>query len=315
MTRCFPTMYRGRVCRWLRAVAIGACLMIAPSAFAQDAAKTQPVLEPTKKNVPYAESPHERQVLDIYVPQQPAGAKGAPVVFWIHGGGWQVGDKTQVALKPEAFTRRGFVFVSTNYRLLPHVDMGTLIRDVAKSLGWVHKHIAEHGGDPEQILVMGHSAGAQLAAILCTDHRYLQAEGVPFTALKGCVPVDGDTYDIPAIIETAETRRRVHKQPQAKYGHREKFGIDPAKHVDFSAVTHIAPGKGIPPFLIVYVNSHPDTSAQADRLGSALREAKVPVTMYGGKETNHSKINDDLGLSGDPGTIALYAFVDQCLAK
>ena len=315
MTRCFPTMYRGRVCRWSLAVAIGACLMIAPFAFAQDAAKTQPVLEPTKKNVPYAESPHERQVLDIYVPQQPAGAKGAPVVFWIHGGGWQVGDKTQVALKPEAFTRRGFVFVSTNYRLLPHVDMGTLIRDVAKSLGWVHKHIAEHGGDPERILVMGHSAGAQLAAILCTDHRYLQAEGVPFTALKGCVPVDGDTYDIPAIIETAETRRRVHKQPQAKYGHREKFGIEPAKHVDFSAVTHIAAGKGIPPFLIVYVNSHPDTSAQADRLGSALREAKVPVTMYGGKETNHSKINDDLGLPGDPGTIALFAFVDQCLAK
>lgn len=315
MTRCFPTLSCDRVRCWCLTAAASVCLAMAAPAFAQETAKTPPVPEPTKKNVPYTASPHERQVLDIYVPQQPAAGKGFPVVFWIHGGGWQVGDKTQVALKPEAFTRRGFLFVSTNYRLLPHVEMGMLIRDVAKSLGWVHKHIAEQGGDPERIFVMGHSAGAQLAAILCTDHRYLHAEGVPFTALKGCVPVDGDTYDIPAIIETAETRRRVHKQPQAKYGHREKFGNDPAKHADFSAVTHIAPGKGIPPFLIMYVASHPDTSAQADRLGNALREAKVPVTMYGGKETDHSKINDNLGRPDDPGTIALFTFVDQCLAK
>jgi arylformamidase len=60
------------------------------------------------------------------------------------------------------------------------------------------------------------------------------------------VPVDGDTYDVPAIIETAETRRRVHGLPQAIYGHREKFGNEPAKHRDFSAVTHVAGDKGIP---------------------------------------------------------------------
>ena len=104
--------------------------------------------------------------------------------------------------KPRAFVERGFVFVSTNYRLLPNVEMETIIRDVAKSLGWVHKHIAEHGGDPKRIFVMGHSAGAQLAALVCVDDRYLKAEGVPFEVLKGCVPVDGDTYDVPAIIET-----------------------------------------------------------------------------------------------------------------
>src|SRR5205823_1405236 len=132
------------------------------------------------------------------------------------------------------FVHRGFVFVSTNYRLLPHVDMETIIRDVAKSLGWVHNHIAEYGGDPKRIFVMGHSAGAQLAALVSIDARYLKAEGVPFDVLKGCVPVDGDTYDVPAIIETAETRRRVHGQPQAKLGHREKFGNDPEKHIDFS---------------------------------------------------------------------------------
>ena len=63
---------------------------------------------------------------------------------------------------------------------------------------------------------MGHSAGAQLAALICTDEKYLKAEGVPLSDIRGCVPVDGDTFDVPSIIETAETRRRVHGLPQAK---------------------------------------------------------------------------------------------------
>ncbi|HQX50228.1 MAG TPA: alpha/beta hydrolase [Planctomycetaceae bacterium] len=262
------------------------------------------------KDVPYSEPALARQVLDIYAP---ADAKNLPVVFWIHGGGWTQGDKSSVQLKPQAFMDKGFVFISTNYRLLPDVEMGTIIRDVAKSLGWVHRHIAEHGGDPNRIFVMGHSAGAQLAAILCTDERYLNAEGVPFSVLKGCVPVDGDTYDVPAIIETAETRCRVHNLPLPKNGHRQKFGDDPAKHADFSAVTHIAKDKGIPPFLILYVSSHPDTNAQAVRLGAVLKETGIPVTLLGGKDTNHSKLNDDLGLPNDVATVALYKFVDQAL--
>jgi arylformamidase len=119
---------------------------------------------------------------------RPTAQRAFPVVFWIHGGGWQVGDKTDVQIKPRVFTDRGFVFVSTNYRLLPNVEMDVLIRDVAKSLGWVHKNISIHGGDPKRIFVMGHSAGAQLAALLCTDDRYLKSEGVTFDNLRGCVP-------------------------------------------------------------------------------------------------------------------------------
>ncbi len=264
------------------------------------------------KDLPYVPNGHARQVLDIYAP---TAAQKLPVVFWIHGGGWQAGDKSEIEHKPKAFVDKGFVFVSTNYRLLPEVDMGTIIRDVAKSIHWVHDHIAEHGGDPNRIFVMGHSAGAQLAAIVCADDRYLKAEGLSLAILKGCVPVDGDTYDVPAIIETAETRRRVHHQPQAKVGHREKFGNDPEKHRDYSAVTHIAKGKGIPPFLIFYVNDHPDTNAQAQRLGAVLSEAGVPVKLVGGKNTNHSKLNDDLGLVDDPNTVALFEFVAEALKK
>lgn len=265
-----------------------------------------------KRDIPYVENGHARHVLDIY---SPAGAKSLPVVFWIHGGGWQAGDKSDVDTKPKWFMEKGFVFVSANYRLLPDVNMGTLIRDVAKSFGWVRNHIAEHGGDPGRILVGGHSAGAQLAAIICTDDRYLKEAGASFDCLIGCVPVDGDTYDIPAIIEVAETRNRVHGLPMPKFGHRLKFGNDPAKHKDFSAVTHIAKEKGIPPFLTLYVSSHPDTTAQAVRLTESLKAAGVNARAFGARNTNHSKLNNDLGLAGDPATMELDAFVAAIFAK
>ena len=263
-------------------------------------------------DISYTEPAHERQVLDVYTS---IGAKNLPVVFWIHGGGWQTGDKSSVQIKPQAFVDKGFVFVSTNYRLFPNVDMETIVRDVAKSIHWVHDHIADHGGDPNRIFVMGHSAGAQLAALICTDDRYLKAEGLSLSIVKGCVPVDGDTYDVPAIITTAEIRRLAHAQPQVKVGHREKFGSDPEKHRNLSAVYHVAKEKHIPPFLILYVANHPDTSAQAQRFSSVLSASGIPTKAFGAKETTHSKINDDLGLLNDPTTIALFEFVTESLKR
>ena len=162
---------------------------------------------------------------------------------------------------------------------------------------------------------MGHSAGAQLAAILCTDDRYLKAEGVPLSNIKGCVPVDGDTYDVPAIIDTAEARWKAHGLTPAKFGHREKFGNDPAKHKDFSAVTHVARGKDIPPFLILHVAGHPDVTAQAQRFGNVLKEAGIPARLFAGRETTHTRINADLGKPDDPATQAVFEFVDQALRK
>lgn len=258
-------------------------------------------------NIPYVESADTRQVLDIYKPEN---ADHLPVVFWIHGGGWQAGDKTDVQIKPRVLTERGFVFVAANYRLLPKVPMEVLISDVAKALGWVHRNIEKHGGDPKRIFVMGHSAGAQLAALLCIDQRYLQAENVPASVLRGCVPVDGDTYDLPAIIVTAEMRQTVHGLPLPEFGHRVKFGNDPKKHLDFSAVTHVAKGKAIPPFLILHVAGHPDVTAQARRLANVLQASEIPVRVFAAPETTHSKLNADLGLPDDPATRELWQFLE-----
>ena len=265
-------------------------------------------------DIPYVADGHERHVLDIYTPDELAG-KSLPVMFWIHGGGWRVGDKSNVALKPTALTERRFVFVSTNYRLLPEVKMEELIGDVARSLGWVHKNIARYGGDPKRIFVGGHSAGAQLAALICTDDRYLKKEGVSFDVLKGCVPVDGDTYDIPKIIMTAEYRQTLYGGKMYTFGHRQKFGNDPEKHVDFSAVTHVAKDKGIPPFLIFYFPGNPNTRAQTRRLESVLKEADIPVKAYGKGDSNHSRLNNDLGKPDDPATQEFYKFLDPLVGQ
>lgn len=261
------------------------------------------------KDLKYSDA-HQRHALDIYAPKD---AKNLPVVFWIHGGGWQAGDKSGVQLKPQFFVDKGFVFVSTNYRLLPTVEMRELIGDIAKSIHWVHDHVASYGGDPNRLIVGGHSAGAQLAAIVCTDDRYLKKEGLSLAILKGCIPVDGDTYDIPAMIVTHEMRQTVHGFPMPENGHRVKFGNDPKLHIDFSAVTHVAKGKGIPPFLIMHVAGHPDVSAQARRLGNVLMAADVPTTLYGARESTHSKINNDIGLPDDLGTKAVSEFVANVL--
>lgn len=278
---------------------LGFCAALLGVAQAQD----------VKSDIPYADSADKLQTLDVYTK---AGAKNLPVVVWIHGGGWQTGDKAQVKEKPKAFVDKGFVFVSVNYRLLPAVDMTTIVRDVARSVHWVHDHIAEYGGDPKRLFVMGHSAGAQLAALICTDDRYLKNEGLSFAILKGCVPVDGDTYNIPLMIKTALDRRAAAGQPPPAYGHREKFGT-PEQHIDFSAVTHVKPGRGIPPFLVLHVADHVDTTTQANLLGAALKDAGIPVKVFGGKDTNHNKLNDDLGLPDDAATKELFEFVETAL--
>src|SRR3954470_17788056 len=262
------------------------------------------------RDIPYAKA-HERQVLDVYAP---AGANSLPVVFWIHGGGWQTGDKTMVALKPKAFMDAGFVFVSISHRLLPSVEMGAITKDVASALGWVHKNIATYGGDPARLLVMGHSSGAQLAALMCTDEKYVNAQGFSLAAIKGCVPVDADTFDIPAIIEVAETRARVHHLPLPTNGHRQKFGNDPEKHRDFSAVTHVAANKGIPPFLILHISGNADTSAQAQRLAAVLQAAGISAKVVG-RDTTHEGLNDAIGAPDDPVTKEVFAFLADALKR
>jgi acetyl esterase/lipase len=283
---------------------------VAHALLAQD---TQPLPADVRveRDIPYAEPANPRQMLDIYAP---AGAKNLPVVVWIHGGGWRAGDKSEVASKPLAFTQKGLVFVAVNYRFVPHVPMDMLPRDIATAVRWVHDHVGSRGGDPKRMFLMGHSAGAQLAALVCIDHRFLRSEGLSLAILKGCVPVDGDTYDVPLQVATTAARRKNLGQPNPKFGYEEKFG-PPDRQRDLSAVRHIAPNKGIPPFLMLHVADHTDVTAQAHRLWSELQEAGVPAKMFGASGTDHVRLDRNLGVPGDPATAELFAFVEAALGR
>jgi acetyl esterase/lipase len=256
-----------------------------------------------QRDLAYVEPKNSRQTLDVYAP---AEGKDHPVVVWIHGGGWQAGDKKDVQKKPQAFVDKGFVFVAINYRLLPDVTIKQMAGDVAKAIRWTHDHATDYGGNPDTLFVMGHSAGAQLAALVCTDDRYLKAEKLDFSIIKGCVPVDGDTYDVPLQIQTVEQKRADI--------YRKKFG-DPDSQRDLSPVTHIAKGKHTPPFLILHVADHPETKMQSQRLAETLREAGVSAKAYPAEGKNHTTINADLGLPEDKPTEALWAFLRGRLEK
>jgi acetyl esterase/lipase len=279
-------------------------LLVSCALFAQTAPRVE-------RDIPYAEPKNERQLLDVYAP--PTGSR-LPVVLWVHGGGWMAGSKDEMNYKPAAFVEKGFVFVPMNYRFVPGVTMDTIVRDVAKSVGWVQANIARYGGDPNRIFLMGHSAGAQLAALLCTDGRYLEAESVPLTTIKGCVSVDGDTYDVPLQVATAAARRKSLNQPAPKMGHPEKFG-NLQQQRELSAVNHVAPKRGIPPFLLLHVADHTDTTAQAYRLWAALDQAGIPARLFGAEGTDHVKLDHDLGLAGDPATKELFDFTDKVLRE
>lgn len=269
------------------------------------------------RDLAYVEPQERRHLLDVYTSTQ---SKNSPVVVWIHGGGWQRGDKSDIAAKPWAFVDRGFVFVSINYRFVPNVKMKEIAEDVAKAIRWSHDHAKKYGGDPDTMFVMGHSAGASLTALVCTDDRYLKAEGLSPSILKGCVPVDGDAYDVPMQVGSVEPRR--------SESFKSKFG-DAASQKDLSAVTYIAEGKNIPPFLILHVADPygaarlsrsgsaccPETDVQSQRLAKALQEIGVSAKVYAAEGKNHTTLDAELGLPDDKPTAVLFEFLAGVLKK
>jgi acetyl esterase/lipase len=257
-----------------------------------------------QRDLPYAEPANERQTLDVYAPSD---GQSRPIVFWIHGGGWRPGEKTNVQRKPQALVDRGFVFVSTNYRFAPNVTIKEMTGDIAKAIRWTHDHAGRYGGDPNTIFVMGHSAGAHLAALVCTDDRYLKAQGLPLSIIKGCVPVDVSVYDIAKRLADAGTT------PPATF--REIFGESAELHSELSPATHVARGKDIPPFLILHVADRPETKTQSHWFAGKLAEAGIPASVVAGEGKTHGTINSELGLPNDKPTQELYEFLDRVLKK
>ncbi len=133
-----------------------------------------------------------RQSLDIYRPRDSGTAQ--PVVVFFYGGGWVGGSKEKYGFAAAGLTARGFVVVIPDYRLYPEVVFPAFVEDGAAAMRWVVDNIAEYGGDPGEIYLMGHSAGAHIAALLNFDERYLAQAGVQDTRPAGFIGMSGP-YD------------------------------------------------------------------------------------------------------------------------
>jgi acetyl esterase/lipase len=140
-------------------------------------------------NIAYASGRDRR--LDIYTPQD---IDRAPTVVFFHGGRWTEGSKDEYVFVGEALASRGFVTVIADFRKYPDVRFPTFVDDAASAVGWVRENISRYGGDPDRIFVMGHSSGAQMAALLSLDQRYLQRVGMKPTDLSGFIGLAGP-YD------------------------------------------------------------------------------------------------------------------------
>ncbi|HEV7300540.1 MAG TPA: alpha/beta hydrolase [Tepidisphaeraceae bacterium] len=136
-----------------------------------------------------------RQKLDVYQPG--SQKKGAPIVVFFYGGGWQNGQRTDYRFVAEAFTSYGYVTVIPDYRLYPEVTFPAFVVDGAMALRWVQENAARFDADPSRIFLVGHSAGAHIAALLMYDESYLNDVGFDRAALRATAGISGP-YDFKA---------------------------------------------------------------------------------------------------------------------
>lgn len=253
--------------------------------------------------------------LDLYLPQRASACALAPVVVWVHGGAWAIGDKANgMADKKALFNGEGWLLASVNYRLSPEqasTDPDRVMypahpRDVAAALAWLHEHVATYGGDPSRMALLGHSAGAHIAALVSTDESFLAGHGLPVATLSCTGSYDTEGYDIAASLKTASAQnRQIYENA---------FGTDPAVWALASPITHVAAGKGIPPFQLARRGAA-DRRANCDAFAAALQAAGVAVDVIDASGLTHEEVNDRIGQAGDTVmTAQVMAFLRPCLA-
>lgn len=152
------------------------------------------------KDIAYGKKPW--QTLNIY-PQK--NSTSAPVVIFIYGGGWHKGSKEQHHFVADALVRKGYLVVIPDYVKYPQGQFPTFIEDIAGAIAWVKNNISDYGGNPDQLFLAGHSAGAHTGALLITDNHYLREAGADVDDIKAFVGLAGPynfTPQKPQYIKT-----------------------------------------------------------------------------------------------------------------
>jgi acetyl esterase/lipase len=203
----------------------------------------------------------ERHRLDIYTPKNKAAAP-YPVVVFIHGGSWNSGNKNFYSFIGRRLAKQGVVAVVINYRLAPAVQVPQMADDCARAVAWTAQHIAEYGGDPQRLFLMGHSAGAGLAALLAADNRLLARHGWSQNPVKGVL------LDDPAGLDMYDYLQKQEYPGDAQY--LVPFGKDPAVWREVSAMYHVT-AQTPPMRLFIGGETYPSISSSSRKFVSKLQ--------------------------------------------
>jgi arylformamidase len=224
------------------------------------------------------------------------GAK-APLIVFVHGGGWSSGDKSWFGSEmPAHFLTRGYAFASLGYRLVPDVTVEQQVQDVADAVGFLVGQAEQLGFDASKVVLIGHSSGGHVVALIGTDPRFLKAKGLDLAVLKGVVLLEGAGL-----------------APQARRdggggGGSGVFGTA-AQRQALAPVTHAAkPNAGS--FLMLQADSA-DLKRQSDFFARALRDAGTPARIEDIANSSHNQLVSDLGIGSHPETAIVDGFLKQ----
>lgn len=244
-----------------------------------DDAPALPVGARVERELEYGPDPLQR--LDAYLP---AGAPTGSVLVVVHGGAWALGDKANrgvVGAKAAHWLAAGVVVVSINYRLLPRAGVLVQASDVARAIAYVQQRARLWRADPARLVLLGHSTGAHLAALLAADPSIGAAEqAAPWLAT---ILVDSATLDVETFMRSAH--RPLHDRA---------FGLDPAGWATLSPVNRLRTRPA--PFLIVHSSLRTDAAEAANRFAAAVSGRGGRVETHQ-EALSHADLNARLGLA------------------
>jgi arylformamidase len=239
------------------------------------------------------------QTLNLHLP----AAKAAPLVVFVVGGGWaKDGKRGGEGGQPQAFVANGYAYASVNYRLYPQASPEQQAADIARSVAFLCANASRYGYDGERIALMGHSAGAHLAARVALDPTYLHAVHVDPATIQALVLLDGTSDDIPKQIASGGN---------AKF-HETVHGSDTAKQLWHSPLTHVGKGS-TPDTLLNYVARREASHLQANELAAAIRTSGGTAQTFAAEDESHMSINRGFGQANDPTTQRTFEFLRQAL--
>jgi arylformamidase len=259
--------------------------------YADDDTKSTTTQRSVVHDVAYGSDPKQR--MDVYLPAK--GAAASPVIFMVHGGAWRVGDKRMgnvVDNKVARWVPKGFVFISVNNRLLPEADPLDQVRDVAQALAAAQAKAGSWGADPKQFVLMGHSAGAHLVALLASSATLVsQAGAQPWL---GTVALDSAALDVAPIMQAKHYKL-----------YDPAFGTDPTFWKAVSPLQQLQ--AGAKPVLAVCSIRRDESCGQARAFAAHASGLGVRVQVLP-EDLTHSEINKELGLA-TPYTQSVESFM------